>query len=202
MAIRDGISIELDDERARQKALEAAPRGKRRRKAATAQEAPRPRKASVVVAVLAIAFIFVVASAYAFFNLRGTPPEPKIEISPDKTSYSACETITMTIRLTNPQDGVLRSYELGTTQKFQLEVYNESGSVVASYDPQVSQVKTKVAVGPGQSETLGTFKWNQTMEVTAGANTTYVPVPAGMYTFKAWLNEHPDIWAKRNLVLG
>lgn len=202
MAIRDGISIELDEERARQKAQEAAPRGKRRRKAPAAELVPSPRKASVIVAVLAIAFIFVVASAYAFFNPKGTPPEPKIEISPDKPSYSACETITMTIRLTNPPDGVLRSYELGTTQKFQLEVYNESGSVVASYAPQVSQVKTKVTIGPGQSETLGDFKWNQTLEVSAGANTTYVQVPAGMYSFKVWLNGHPDIWAKKNLILG
>lgn len=202
MAIRDGISIELDEERARQKALKAAPRGKRRRKAAATEEVPRPRKASAVVAVLAIAFIFVVASAYAFFNLKGTPPEPKMEIIPDKPSYFACETVTMTIRLANPPDGVLRSYELGTTQKFQLEVYNESGSVVASYAPQAGQVKTKVTVGPGRSEPLGSFSWNQTVEVSAGANSTYVQVPAGMYTFKAWLNEHPGIWAKRNLVLG
>lgn len=202
MAIRDGMSIELDEERARKKALDSAPAGKRRRRAVLAGEAPPRRKASVVLAVLAIIFIFLVASAYAFFSLRPTPPEPTIEIDFAKTAYPPGETINATVRLVNPQDGIKRVYELSTSQEFQLQVLNDTGSVVASYNPQVSQVKTRVTADSGQSVTLGAFAWNQTTEAAAGANITYVQVPAGMYTFKVWLNEHPDIWAKRNMVLG
>jgi hypothetical protein len=201
MAIRDGISIEIDEERAREEAPQSATAGKRRRKAsaqAASVEAPR-RKPSAVLAVLAIVFIFVVASAYAFFGLRQTNPDPRIEIGLERTSYSLCETVNMTVWLVNPANGIWREYELGTAQKFQLEVY---GSAVAGYDPQLQPGKAKVTIGAGERTSLGTFQWNQTTEVSVGANITYVQVPAGMYTVEARLSGHPDIWAKRNLVIG
>jgi hypothetical protein len=204
MAIRDGISIEIDEERAREEAIQSATSGKRRRKAAVlaaSEQGPR-RKPSVVLAVLGIIFIFVVASAYAFFQLRQTRPEPGLEIGLDKTNFPLCETINMTVWLVNPSNGILREYELGTTQKFQLEVQNESGDIVAAYNPQLLPGKAKVSVGPGERTSLGTFQWDQTTEVSAGENVTYVQVKAGMYTVEARLYGYPGIWAKRNLVIG
>ena len=207
MAIRDGISFELDEERAREE--EEARRSRRAQKRggkSFPQGAPADgmvrRKPSAVLAMLAIVFIFVVASAYAFFALRQTPPEPRIEIGLEKTDFSFCETVNITVWLSNPSNGILREYELGASQKFLLDIKNDSGGVVAAIYPQSQSGKTSLSVQPGQRVELGTFQWNQTVETSNGTNLTYVQAPSGMYVVKAWLNGYSDIWAQRNFVLG
>ena len=207
MAIRDGISIELDEERAREEEeARRAQSAKKRRGKDFGQGEPDDgaikRKPSAVLAVLVIVFIFVVASAYAFFGLRQTPPEPRIDIGLEKTAFSFCETVNITVWLANPSNGILREYELGTSQKFQLDIKNESGDVVAAYNPQSQPGKTQLSIKPNDRVELGMFQWNQTVETGNGTNATYVQATAGMYVVRASLYGHPDIWAQRNFVLG
>jgi hypothetical protein len=207
MAIRDGISIELDEERAREEEEARRSRfaGKRKGKAFPQGEPPDGtirRKPSAVLAVLAIVFIFVVASAYAFFALRQTPPGPKLDIGLEKITFSFCETVNITVVLSNPSNGILREYELGASQKFQLDIKNESGDVVAAYNPQSQPGKTVLAIQPGERVDLGSFQWNQTIEADFGTNVTYIQATPGMYVIRASLYGHPGIWAQRNFVLG
>jgi len=203
MAIRDGLLIEVEEERARERAREAAPRGKGRRKAAAAQEElPRQRQVSMVMAVLAVVFIFVVASAYAFFTLRQDHPGPKLVLEMAKAAYAPGEIVNITVRLENPSSGELQVYELSTTKKFSLQIVNESGSAVASTYGQGQNVPTRIEVGPGESEELGTFEWNQTVEAVEGGNVTYEQVPPGIYTIQASLEEHTELWVKKNVLIG
>ena len=206
MAIRDGVSIELDEERAREK-QEASGAGRtvKGRGKAVPQGGPNDgtirRKPSVVLAVLAIVFIFMVASAYAFFGLRQNPPEPRIDIGLEKTAFSFCETVNVTVRLSNPSNGILREYDLGTSQKFQLDIKNQSGDVVAAYNSPSQPGETHLSIKPGESIELDTFRWNQTIGTDNGTNVTYIRATPGMYVIKASFWGHPDIWAQRNFVL-
>jgi len=203
MAIRDGLLIEVEEERARQEAREAGPRPKGRRKAAAAEEERlRPRRASAVLAVLAVVFIFVVASAYAFFSLRQEPPGPRVELDMAKAAFAPGEPVNITVWLVNPKAGVEVVYELSTAKNFTLQIFNASGSAVASTKGQGQNVPTRIRLGPGASAKLGTFEWNQTIEVIEGANVTYEQVPSGIYTVKAWLEEHTELWATKNILIG
>lgn len=206
MAIRDGISIELDEERAREEEARSSVRGRKRRGKAFPQgvpeERPARRKPSAVLAVLAIVFIFLVASAYAFFGLRQNPSEPVVEIGLEKTAFSFCETVNVTVWLSNPSNGVFHEYRLDQSQKFQLDIKNESGGVVAASEIGPGSGKTTVTVQPGQRVELGTFWWNQTVAFDDGTNVTYVKASPGMYVIRASLDGHPGIWAKRNIVLS
>ena len=207
MAIRDGISIELDQERARQEQLARAAARKRKRggkaqPGAGAESGEAGRRPSAVLAVLAIVFIFVMAAAYAFFGLRQTPAVPSIEIGLEKTDFSLGETVNVTIWLRNPPNGALRDYSIETSQKFQLGIKNQSGGVVAASVPEPVDQKTSFTLKPGDRLEIGAFQWNQTVAAGDGANVTYVRAPTGMYTIQAWFSADSSIWAQRNIILA
>jgi hypothetical protein len=202
MAIRDALSINLDES----PVGPAAPgkKGRRTKGKGRLQAAPEHSQKSRAVNILStlfVVFILVAGVGWAIYGSRKTPAEPQLQVTSDKETYSIGALVKLSVKLSNV-NGVDRTYELPTAQEFEVQIFNESGGAVARYNPVVQQVATKLLIRGGDTQLLGVFYWNQTVEEYSGSNSSWAPVPSGSYLVKSWLNGHGDVSAQKTFVIA
>jgi len=192
MAIRDGMTIDLDEARTEP----VVRKGKLKYVAPPRQ--PAHRRVQKIAAALLVA-VLVFGAVYYFYTQRDVPDT--LRLSLDKSTFSAGEEIVVAVHLQNngPKS---RSYVLSTSQSFGLEMMNSTGGIVAEYAPNATQQTRQLVVEPGQSLRLGEFSWNQTLHGYDGENETWTQVPAGDYTIKAYFKGSADIAAEKRITIG
>lgn len=192
MAIRDGLTIDLDSAR-----TEPVVRKGRLRYVPEPRQ-PAPRRALKALAGLLVA-VLIFAGLYYVYTQRDVPDRLRLDL--DRSVFAQGEEVRASVFLVN--DGPKEhSYVLSTTQLFGLEVRNSTGGIVAEYLPNASADTRHVSVGPGQSLLLGEFTWNQTEHVLEDLNETWVQVPPGDYTMRAYFKGSADIAAERRITIG
>lgn len=192
MAIRDGLTIDLD--KARTEAV--VRKGKVRYVAPPAQPVPR-RVMRIAAALLVTVLLF--GAIYYFYTQRDVPDT--LRISTGKSAYSPGEEISVSVSLQNSGPKA-HSYLLSTSQTFGLEIRNATGGIVAEYAPNATPEARQLSVGAGQSLPLGAYSWNQTVRALDGENETWTQVPAGDYVIRAYFKGSADIATEKRITIG
>ncbi|MBM4249140.1 MAG: hypothetical protein FJ149_06840 [Euryarchaeota archaeon] len=192
MAIRDGLTIDLDNARTEP----VVRKGKLRYVAQPPQ--PAPKRAFKALAGLLVA-VLILAGLYYAYTQRDVPDRLRLDL--EKTTFQPGEEVGVTVFLVN--DGPRKhSYTFTSSQLFGLEVRNATGDIVAEYSENATAATKQVTLGPYSKERLGVFLWNQTTLVIDGENETWVQVQPGNYTIRAYFKGSADIAAERRITIG
>ncbi len=192
MAIRDGLSIDLDGAK-----TEAVVRKGTLRYVAPPPPSRLRRLATVFLAVMLTGL--VLGAVYYFYLQRDGSDSLRLEVSGTDLGSSDELSVTVFIHNGGPK---AHSYVLTTSQSFGLEIRNGTGGIVSEYAPAVTPEARQVTVEPGQSLRLGTFSWNRTLHGYDGENETWTPVPPGDYVIRAYFKGSADIAAEKRISIA